>query len=163
MAYTRQDTINLRLRLIVDPKKFLDLAQALAFDSPLAAKLRTATSRAYYAAYGVSAQTLDSMGFPILKSGNGHSQVQAYFGNSENDELKKVGSELGSLQTNRNHADYRLDDLKAETASNVKAHVMQAKRIIDTLERCCAGSERPKIIKAMKAYDQLIKRAARNE
>ena len=132
----------------MNPKKFLDLAQALAFDSPHAAKLRTATSRAYYAAYGVSAQTLDSMGFSVLKSGSGHAQVQAYFGNSENDELKKIGSELGSLQTNRNHADYRLDDLKAENPNNVKAHVIQAKRIIDMLERCCTEPERLKIIKA---------------
>jgi hypothetical protein len=159
LASPRQDTTNLRLRLIVDPKKFLDLAQVLAFESPQASKLRSATSRAYYAAYNVSVEALGGMGFRIDRSGNGHGQVQSLLGNSKNEDLKKISSELGSLHTSRIGADYRMDDPRAENPTNVKAHVLHASRIIQTLERCCGGSNRNDIIKAIKDYDQLIKGA----
>lgn len=141
----------------MDPNKFLELAQALALESPQASKLRTATSRAYYAAYNVSVETLGGMGFRIDRSGNGHGQVQKLLGNSKNEDLKKISSELGSLHTYRISADYRMDDPRAENPTNVKAHVLHASRIIQTLERCCGGPNRNDIIQAIKDYGQLIK------
>ena len=159
MAGPRQNTTNLRLRLIVDPKKFLDLAHLLALETPQASKLRTATSRAYYAAYNVSVEKLDGMGFRIDRSGNGHGQVQNLLGNSKNEDLKKISSDLGSLLTNRIGADYRMDDPRAENPTNVKAHVLHASRIIQALERCCGGPNRNDIIQAIKDYGQLIKGA----
>lgn len=163
MASLRQNTINLRLRLIVDPKKFLELAQVLAFESPQASKLRTATSRAYYAAYNVSVDTLVGMGFRIDRSGNGHGQVQNLLGNSKNEDLQKISSDLGSLRTSRIGADYRMNDPKPENPTNVKAHVQHASRIIQTLDRCCGGPNRKDIILAIKGYEQLIKGAGQKE
>lgn len=159
MASRGQDTTNLRLRLIVDPKKFLELAQVLALESPQDSKLRTATSRAYYAAFNVSVAALMGMGFRIDRSGNGHGQVQNLLGNSKNEDLKAISSELGGLHSNRIGADYRMDDPRADNPTNVKAHVLLASRIIQTLERCCAGPTRNDIIKAIRDYDQLIKGA----
>lgn len=143
----------------MDPKKFLELAQVLAFESPQASKLRSATSRAYYAAYNVSVVVLVGMGFRIDRSGNGHGQVRNLLGNSKNEDLKKISSELGTLHTFRLGADYRMDDPRAENTNNVKAHVLLASRVIQTLERCCGGPNRNDIIKAIKDYDQLIKGA----
>lgn len=147
----------------MEPKKFLELAQILAFEPPLPAKLRTATSRAYYSAYNVSVQTLENLGVQIPKSPNGHGQVQNFLGNSKNEELERIGSDLGTLHSNRIAADYRLSDQKAENPTTVKALVQHAKKIIDTLERCSTGPNRQAIIRAMKEYDQSIKSAARKD
>jgi len=146
----------------VEPKKFLELAQVLAFEPPQPAKLRTATSRAYYAAYNVSVETLESMGVLINKGPGGHGQVQRFLGNSKNEELQQISSALGSLHSSRIAADYRLADQKAENPNNVKAFVQHAKKIIDTLERCCTGPNRHAIVKAMKDHDQLEKSTFRN-
>lgn len=147
----------------MEPKKFLELAQVLAFEPPQAAKLRTATSRAYYAAYNVTVQTLDTLGVQIPKSPNGHGQVLNFLGNSKNEELQQISSDLGTLHSNRIAADYRLSDQKAENSTTVKALVQHAKKIIDTVERCCAGPNKQAIAKAMKDYDLLIKAAGRKE
>ncbi len=141
----------------MEPKKFLELAQALAFGQPQSAKLRTATSRAYYAAYNVSAETLGNMGAQIDKGPGGHGQVQRFLGNSKNEELQQIGIDLGTLHSNRISADYRLADERAENPTNVKALVQHAKRIIDTLERCCAGPNKQAIIKAILDHNKVEK------
>ena len=145
----------------MEPKKFLELAQALAFEPSQPAKLRTATSRAYYAAYNVSVETLERMGVQINKGPGGHGQVQRFLGNSKNEELEQISSDLGTLHSGRIAADYRLADPKAENPINVKALVGHAKKVIDTLERCCAGPNKHAIIKAMKNHQQVEKGAPR--
>jgi hypothetical protein len=144
----------------VEPRKFLDLAQALAIEPPHPAKLRTAISRAYYAAYNVSVQTLESMGVQISKGPNGHGQVQRFLGNSKNQELEQIGSDLGTLHSSRLAADYRLTDLRAENPTNVKALVGHAKKVIDTVERCCTGPNKHAIITAIKIHEQVEKGTA---
>ncbi|MEK6632149.1 MAG: hypothetical protein AABY94_02435 [Nitrospirota bacterium] len=147
----------------MEPKKFLELAQALAFESPQPAKLRTATSRAYYAAYNVGVEVLEKMGIQINRGPGGHGQVQRFLGNSKNEELQQISSDLGTLHSSRIAADYRLSDQRSENPNNVKAFVQHAKKIIETLERCSAGPNRHAIIKALKDHDQLEKGAARKE
>lgn len=147
----------------MEPKKFLELAQALAFEAPQPAKLRTATSRAYYAAYNVSVETLGSMGAQINKGPGGHGQVQRFLGNSKNEELQQISSDLGTLHSSRIAADYRLADQRAENANNVKLFVHHAKKIIDTLERCCTGPNRHAIIKAIRDHNKLEKGSAQEE
>lgn len=147
----------------MEPKKFLELAQALASESPQPAKLRTATSRAYYAAYNVSVETLGSMGAQINKGPGGHGQVQRFLGNSKNEELQQISSDLGTLHSSRIAADYRLADQRAENANNVKSFVHHAKKIIDTLERCCTGPNRHAIIKAIRDHNKLETGTAQEE
>ena len=142
----------------MDPKDFLTLAQQLANEStPLPEKLRTATSRAYYAAYNVSVDALGRLGIKISKSHGGHGELIKYLGNSKDRDLEAISGQLGTLQTNRNHADYHLDYRDAEKSGNVKAHVAQAQRVIETVERCCGGPNRPRILQAMKDFEAIMK------
>ena len=139
----------------MEPKKFLELAQALAFEPPQPAKLRTATSRAYYSAYNVSVETLESLGAQINKGPGGHGQVQRFLGNSKNEELQRISSDLGTLHSGRIAADYRLTEKRAENPNNVKLFVQHAKKVIDTLERCCTGPNKQAIIKAIRDHNKL--------
>lgn len=156
MASSGQDTFDLRPRLIVDPKKFLEVAEDLVKENPSKpARLRTATSRAYYAAYNFCRQILAEMGFRIHKSSGGHGQVVNFFASSKDEDLMSVSGHLGTLQTNRNTADYDLDVDRAEKLLNVQLHVRQARLIIETVEGCCKGCKRSEIIEAMKVFDDV--------
>ena len=49
-----------------------------------------------------------------------------------------------------------LDTLEIENPKTARALVEQAARMIQTLERCCKGLQRPQIIAAIKAWEQKI-------
>ena len=142
--------------MIVEPQAFLELAKILAAGTnPPPERLRTATGRAYYAAYNVIVQELGIMGIGISQSASGHGEVTNFLGNSRDRELQTISSSLSTLRTNRNHADYRLDFEQAESPNNVRGHVEQATRIITTVRRCCSGPNRTSIIQAMKEFDAI--------
>jgi uncharacterized protein (UPF0332 family) len=146
----------------VDPKHFLDLAEDLVkANPPQPSKLRSATSRAYYAAFHVCRDILDNMGFRIARSGGGHGDVVKYLASSQDDNLKQMSGHLGTLQSCRNNADYDLHVDRAERLPNVQLHVRQARLIIETVETCCKGSKRPQIIEAMKVFDDINKGRSR--
>lgn len=140
----------------MNAKDFLALAEALVkTTSSEPSKLRTATSRAYYAAYNVCVKALLDLGFSNLKSSNGHEDVIRYLSSSKDDELQKMSGHLASLRSQRNKADYDLKDPTAEKENNVKLHVAQARIVINTVERCCQGPNKESIIQAMKVYDDI--------
>jgi uncharacterized protein (UPF0332 family) len=142
----------------VNAKDFLALAEALVkTTSSEPSKLRTATSRAYYAAYNVCVKALLDLGFRNLKSSNGHENVIRYLSNSKDDELQKMSGYLASLRSQRNKADYDLNDATAEKENNVTLHVAQARIVINTVERRCKGPNKASIIQAMKVYDNIKK------
>lgn len=140
----------------MEPRKFLDLAQLLALGTPQPERLRSATSRAYYAVYNVSKKILTDLGFRISTGPSGHGEVCSRFGNSRDTDLQMVGSQLGTLRRFRNNADYDLSDNGPEKPENVKAHVEQAKRMIETVERCCSGQTKQRIVEAIKEYERLV-------
>lgn len=139
----------------MDPRKFLELAQLLASGNAQAERLRTATSRSYYAAYNMSSQILKDMGFRVTHGPGGHGEVRNKLGNSKDPDLEAVSSQLGSLHHNRITADYKLEDQMAEKQKNVQAHVEQAKRMIKILETRCSGSGRESIISAIQEWERL--------
>ena len=148
--------------MIVEPQAFLQLAKLLASGTPLPERLRTATGRAYYAAYNVIVQELGLLGIRISASSMGHGEIVNFLGNSKDKELQTVSSSLSTLQTNRNHADYRLNVEEAERQKNVQAHVEHADRIIATVKRCCCGPNRANIIQAMREFDAINKGRSRS-
>lgn len=139
----------------MEPRKFLDLAQLLIIGTPQPERLRSATSRAYYAAYNISRKRLSELGFKISSGPSGHGEVCDRLGNSRDTDLQVIGSQLSTLRRFRNNADYDLADGKPEKLDNVRAHVEQAKRMIETIERCCSGPTRSNIIEAIKAWEKL--------
>jgi hypothetical protein len=90
-----------------DPGDFLELAKRLvAGNSPTQAELRTAVSRAYYAAHLTVREKLTSDGtFQTTGTGDDHEMVITYL--RQKDDV--LGDHLDSLRRRRNQADYRLE------------------------------------------------------
>ena len=65
----------------MDPHDFYQLASQLA-NSPHAAELRTAISRAYYAIYHVGVTPLESLGFRLSSGPAGHGDVRNRLSNT---------------------------------------------------------------------------------
>lgn len=139
----------------MDPKKFLELAKLLATGNPREAYLRTATSRAYYAAHHVGAQAMSSMGFQVIAAGRRHSDVPRMLQNSGDSTLVSAGSQLANLYTSRLKADYELTDVKTENQVSVRAHVRQAEKIVEAIQQSCSGTNKQNIIQAIKAWKTL--------
>jgi hypothetical protein len=142
----------------MDPRDFLDLARLLANETPKAANLRTATSRAYYSAHHVGAEILKRMGCTISTGPSGHGDVWKRLQQSGDEELTVAGSQLADLYTNRIKADYRLEDRRAENQINVRGHIELAKKIVEAIEQSCSGSKRQDIINAIRRWETLTRR-----
>jgi uncharacterized protein (UPF0332 family) len=97
----------------MEPHDFHRLAAQLA-NSTQAAELRTAISRAYYAAYHVSAALLEAMGFRPSRGPAGHGDVRNRLSNSGDLEIMRVGNQLGQLHSQRIAADYHLHNTGVE-------------------------------------------------
>ncbi len=140
----------------MEPRDFLDLARLLASGTPKAANLRTATSRAYYSAHHVGAEVLKTMGLKVSTGGSGHQDVWHRLQNSGDDDLKIAGSQLADLHSSRVKADYRLNDRRAENQANARAHIEQARKIVEAIERSCSGPKRQAILQAIKNWEASI-------
>jgi len=139
----------------MNPRDFLDLANLLVSESPKAANLRTATSRAYYSGHHVGAKILERMGCTITTGPSGHGDVWKRLQHSGDEELTVAGSQLADLYSNRIRADYRLKDGRAENQANVRGHIQQAKKIVEAIEQSCSSPKRQDIIDAIKQWEAL--------
>lgn len=101
--------------------EYLGLAQQLAGKAQISAtqesRLRSAISRAYYAAFLLARNYLrdeESISIPEKQS---HKFVIEQFKNSSEEVRKKIGKNLARLRFNRNKADYddNFDRLPEET------------------------------------------------
>ena len=135
----------------MDPKDFLRVANNLA-KSDEAAELRSAVSRAYYAAFHVARKLLVDMGFEISKGSGAHGDVCKYLGNAGNPTVEHAGSNIGDLKGWRNQADYELDLDEHENSRSVQNIVLITEQIIEDLEQCCNGSDRDQIKGAISSY-----------
>lgn len=90
-----------------DWAEYLRLARTLGTQTYDEAALRSAISRAYYAAFGTAAQDLRSRGTKLTTRGGVHKQVIDLFKSDSDPRLVQVGVELDRLRRDRNRADYR--------------------------------------------------------
>src|SRR2546421_472790 len=130
----------------MNPRQFLVLAENLAQRGG-AAEQRSAISRGYYAVYNVAEAFLERMGFQPPKK-DGHVMLQHRLLNSGDRELEKLGSDLGNFHVRRNRADYKMTDKACEHEATVRASIVEAKRMIETLDACPIYGERWNQIKA---------------
>ncbi len=140
----------------MSPREFHHLALQLVNESS-PAHLRTAVSRAYYAAFHVGVEILSSMGFRISTGTAGHGEVRHLLNNTGDPEISKVGSQISDLHSKRLDADYRLYKKSTENKKTANALVKQAGRMIAILDTRCSGSERSRIITAIKEYKELTR------
>ena len=139
----------------MDPREFHKLATELVVGTT-PVKIRTAISRAYYAAHNVGVEVLTGMGFRIERGPGGHAGVWERLNNCGDGEVIKAGSQLGDLQSKRNKADYRLDNKDIEVQKTAQALVEQARRIIQTLDGCRGGSRSAQVKKAIQEWERKI-------
>ncbi len=139
----------------MDPREFQQLASRLA-GGTLPGELRSAISRAYYAAYNVGVQVLEELGFRITEGPGGHGEVQNRFGNSGDGDVKRVASQLTSLHTRRIHADYRMQRTDVENQKTVQTVVEQAGRMIRILDGCRSEPKRTQVSNAIQEWERRV-------
>lgn len=116
---------------------YLTLAEALCHNpgipGPEEASLRTAISRAYYAAYR-SALNIAVARREINPTGQAsdHSLVINHFRNANDQKRKKIGADMSRLRNNRNKADYD-DVLSGRPADIARSSVALARNILKAL------------------------------
>ena len=119
-----------------DRSEYLQLARELAGQavSPAKeeAKLRSAVSRAYYAAFCKARNYLrDVEGHSIPPGPESHQYVRVEFENSPDKLRRMVGWELGQLRIRRNRVDY--DDSVTGLSSLVEISLRAAQDVISTI------------------------------
>ena len=111
---------------------YLRLAHELADRDDEAAQ-RSAISRAYYAAFSLARQLLESEGVPLDAEGSIHSQVWDTFRNSADDVRYYIGIDGKGLRNFRNSADYENEfvDVRKRTGQAIR----KAESIVSSLVR----------------------------
>lgn len=121
-----------------DWSQYLNLAQELAGQATTStiqeAKLRSATSRAYYAAFCRARNHLrDKERHLIPPGGQAHRYVQEQFKRSPDKLRNQIGHHLNRLRIDRNKADY--DDSVTGLFSMTQGDLALAERIVHWLDR----------------------------
>lgn len=118
----------------MDGREFLPCAERLAASSS-AADLRSAVSRAYYAAFHAALAFFRSCGIRFSKnSPAAHEKIPDCLDNSNIPDAVAVGRMLRSLRGSRNIADYDLESLVFEKEANVDLRIDAAKDIIKMID-----------------------------
>lgn len=144
----------------MDPRDFQILAKKLvAGTNP--AEVRTAISRAYYAAFNCAVAILEELGFRINTGSSGHGEVRNRLSNSGDNDLKKVGSQLADLQNKRIQADYRLKKTDIENQKTAQATVQQVDRLIQVLDECLREPRRQRVIEAIQKWERITSSIAK--
>jgi len=139
----------------MDPREFHQVASRLA-SGTRPGELRSAISRAYYAAYNVSVQILKEMGFKIPESSAGHGEVQNRLGNSGDGEIEVVASQLTDLHSRRIQADYKMARRDVERQGTAQGIVEQAGRMIHLLNGCRSEPKRTQVVNAIKEWERRV-------
>jgi hypothetical protein len=120
---------------MMDGRAFLKFARELV-DSTDEERRRSSISRAYYGAYHVAREVVQSCGVIVPKR-DVHNKLQWCLQQvgekSANKDLAKAGGKLGDLRTERNKADYDLDDRQIAKPANCLKAVKRAEQIVDVL------------------------------
>jgi hypothetical protein len=129
----------------MDPRHYLTLAQqhvncaksGQGTVSPNGqAECRSAISRAYYAALNAAVEFLNSIGISVTETGDCHAVVKMGLGESNETDLKKVSSHLGTLGAERRRADYRMADTGIEDPDLADQLVTIALQTVNLLRQC---------------------------
>jgi len=118
----------------MEEKEFFELAQKLVQMRSEPA-LRSAISRAYYAAYHCCLKLLREFGFQFSKDSSAHEKVSAYLNNAAIIEIEFAGKELNYLRRRRNHADYDFASKEFQDHITCQLDLARAQTIIVQIEK----------------------------
>ena len=111
---------------------FLDLADRLLADAPDEASLRSATSRAYYAAYHAAAAFVRASG--LLRQGHTHHRVWIALTTDANPARSAIGDRGDRLRRRRIAADYQ-DDALEDLVTSARDAVDEARSLVEAINR----------------------------
>jgi hypothetical protein len=136
---------------------FLAVARHLVGREHDEAALRSAVSRAYYAAYSHARQVLVRLGFQQFhRAARDHGKVRRYLENCGVADIARQGQALGDLHTDRIHADYHLEDQKFRSANNAALGILCAEQIISCLSHCDSGSQKQRVTDGLRHYAETV-------
>ncbi len=118
--------------MLFDWANYLMLAKRLAREGDDAA-LRTAISRAYYAAYNQARRQLAREGVAIPREQDSHKALWDKYRNADDDERRSIGEKGDELRRFRRQADY--DDYLPNLENYAKVAVTTAENILKALKR----------------------------
>jgi uncharacterized protein (UPF0332 family) len=99
-----------------------------SWDRPVReAALRSAVSRAYYAAFHCARLRAEAEGESIPEKGEAHGTVIRYFRLSSDRDRKDIARALEQLRDDRNEADYQT---ASSVASNARDILLQTQRVL---------------------------------
>ena len=140
------------------PSEYLEVSHFLLDNLKKPGGVRSAVSRAYYAAFQTACQFLENLSIHVPAS-SGHGEVRNGLGNSGDVELAQAGSSLGTLQSKRIDADYRLNNVPIENAANAWERVHEAEDVILAITKCKKESARAAIVgNTIKAWRDKIEK-----
>jgi uncharacterized protein (UPF0332 family) len=132
-------------------RDFLTLANQLAAGRT-EAEWRSAVSRAYYAAFHVTRQLMEDLGFAVPRGERAHAYLWMRLYNCGDSRIQQAGADLNALRGLRNQGDY---DLRRPLLQKIaRPQVRLAQRIIQILDSMTQPSVRTLITDAMKTYER---------
>ncbi len=118
--------------------------------------LRSAISRAYYAAYHCCIQLLRELGFQFSKDASAHDKVFAYLNNSAISEIQAAADNLTHLRRHRNSADYDLTSKEFQNHIDCQLDLARAQSIILQIEKYSQEPLRTQLRNGMREYEAKI-------
>jgi uncharacterized protein (UPF0332 family) len=107
---------------------YLGIARSLASQAGDEAALRSAVSRAYYAAFGVAAARMRTEGQGVPTTGEAHQVLWKYFESANDRFRRKIGQDGRRLRYRRTTADY--DGSRPISISEVTDSLRSAESLI---------------------------------
>lgn len=132
-------------------RDYLALADILARGAS-EAEWRSASSRAYYAAFHVARLLLLNLRFRVPHADRAHGYLWLRLSNAGHMETVTAGRLLGGLRQDRNRADY--DERRTISQAKVIDNVRSAEEIIQALDAAAIDPVRTQITDAMKIYER---------
>ncbi len=137
----------------MDGAYFLVVAQELCEGSSEAHQ-RSAVSRAYYSAFHAVVGAFDKHGILIPSNATGHEKAVRYLNNCNDQALAKVGTNLGTLRTSRNTADYRMHKKVTKFTAKLKYEIA-SQLIREVRVSPLGGEDAQEVVDAIRNYQRL--------
>lgn len=135
----------------MDFRDYLTLARTLA-GGATEAEWRTASSRAYYAAFHVARELLADLGFRVPQADRAHGYLWLRLSNSGHADALLAGRLLNELRREWDRADY--DDQASVIQLEAARSVQRAEDIIQALDTAAVEPVRTQVTDAMKVYER---------
>ncbi len=139
----------------MEAKTFFTFAQKLVQmrDEPA---LRSAVSRAYYAAYHFSIGLVREIGFQFEKGAPAHEKIYQYLRNTQMQDAVSAANDLKLLRKRRNEADYELDSSEFKDHISCQIDLARAQLIISQVEKLAREPLRTQLTNGLRKYHAQI-------